>query len=174
MSDEKNLNQEAEPQAEEESASASAHDAAEEPAEESAADQRRKRVNDALGNLEESAKAVGEKTSVIAGQVFEKLKQGVSQAYATGSKVVGELSDTATDYAEQYKTSAEIRKLNGDKNTFAAELGALFYTESRKPNATWEKIAGSETAEKLFTSISELDAQIVEVGKRLDASKESE
>lgn len=138
------------------------------------ADARRQRMNETLENLEEGARAVGEKTSIIAGQVFEKIKQGVSQAYQTGSKVVGELSDTASDYAEQYKTSAEIKKLNSTKNGHIAELGAHFYNESRKQNANWDSVAGSELATNLFQQIASLEEQIIEVGKRLDAGKDTE
>ena len=183
MSEEKDMQQSAEEQnndaAPEEKTSEAASEeptAPEGPSDEqeNPADARRQRVNEALGNLEEGARVVGEKTTMIAGQVFEKIKQGVSQAYQTGSKVVGELSDSASDYAEQYKTSAEIKKLSNEKNKYVAELGAHFYAESRKQNATWDDVAGSESATALFEQIENLEKQIVEVGKRLDAGNEGD
>ncbi len=175
MSEEKDLQQPADEEKNEEKATeeTAATDEVENSDEEST-DDRRQRLNETLGNLEDGARAVGEKTSILAGQVFEKIKQGVSQAYEAGSKVVGELSDTASDYAEQYKTSAEIKKLNGEKNALIAELGSFFYSESRKQNATWEEIAGSEMVGGLFQKISALDEQIIEVGKRLDSRNEDE
>jgi hypothetical protein len=55
-------------------------------------------------DIGEGAKMVGGKASELTDIVVDKLKKGLSQAYAAGAKAVDELFQTAQEYAEKYRS----------------------------------------------------------------------
>ena len=123
-------------------------------------------------DIGEGAKKVGEKAVELSDMVVDKLKKGLSQAYAAGAKAVDELSQTAQEYAEKYRAETAIKKLNGEKDKPMAQLGQSIFKHH---------LAGGEFAESFFnrkeiidqiTQIEILDKKIIKIGKQLDKAKE--
>ena len=101
-----------------------------------------------LENVEYGAKLVGEKTSVIASETFEKVKKGTIEAIDTSSQVVGDLYYSASEYTEQFKDKIEMKKLDSVKEKYLADLGRLFYKKYKIEKQAFSKF--SKTKEFSF------------------------
>jgi uncharacterized protein Yka (UPF0111/DUF47 family) len=123
-------------------------------------------------NLGEDAKMVGEKATELTDFIVDKLKKGFSHAYGAGAKVVDELSQTAQEYAEKYKTESEIKKLEGEKDKLITLLGQSIFRHHLAGGRFAESFFNKKEMIDQFDQIERLDKEIIETGKQLDKGKE--
>ncbi|MBU0580748.1 MAG: hypothetical protein KKA19_06195 [Candidatus Margulisbacteria bacterium] len=118
-------------------------------------------------SIEAGAKIVGEKTSVIAGDAFEKIKKGAEDIFESGSKVVSDLYHTAGEYTETFKDKVEMSKLKSEKERLTRDLGSYFYVNYQVDGLTFKEISVKKEFKELMKKIGELDHQIIDLGKKL-------
>ena len=121
---------------------------------------------DLLENVEYGAKIVGEKTSVLATETYEKVKKGAIEAIDTSSQVVGDLYYSASDYTEQFKDKIEMKKLNSIKEDYLADLGSLFYKKYKIEKIAFSKFSKTKDFTAIMRNIEELDQEIVLLGEQ--------
>lgn len=120
---------------------------------------------DLMENVEFGAKLVGEKTSVLATETYEKVKKGAIEAIDTSSQVVGELYYSASEYTEQFKDKVEIKKLDAQKEKSFAELGRMFYKKYKIEGVAFSKFSRTKGFRTILNNIEDLDEEIVELGE---------
>jgi hypothetical protein len=120
-----------------------------------------------LENVEYGAKIVGEKTSVIAAETFEKVKKGTIEAIDTSSQVVNDLYYSASEYTEQFKDKIEMKKLDAAKGKYLADLGRLFYKKYKIEKLAFSKFSKTKEFTASLKNIEKLDQEIVELGENL-------
>lgn len=123
-------------------------------------------------DIEDGVKIVGEKATDLSDIVVNKLKKGLSQAYAAGAKVVDELSQTAQEYTEKYKAESEIKKLKGRKDLLITQLGHSIFKRHREKGKVTESFFNEKEITDQFNQIEVLDKQIINTGKLLDKAKQ--
>ena len=114
---------------------------------------------------------VGEKAAEFTETVVDKLKKGWSQAYEAGAKVVDELSQTAQEYAEKYRSESEIKKLKGEKDLLITQLGQSIFKHHLAGGGFAESFFKSKEIIGQFNQIEILDKKIIKSGKQLDKEK---
>ena len=122
---------------------------------------------DLMENVEYGAKLVGEKTSLLASETYDKVKKGAIEAIDTSSQVVGEMYYSASDYAEQFKDKIEMKKLNAKKEESFADLGRMFYKKYKIENMAFSKFSRTKGFSSILKNIEELDQEIVDLGEHL-------
>ena len=125
-------------------------------------------LEEAVDNIEEGAKLVREKATVIT----DKLKKGLSQAYDTSARVVDELSHVAQEYAEKYKTESAIKKLKIEKETLLHQLGEALYNHRQTGEDFVDSFLNIKDTKAQLKQIEKIDKKIVETSKQLDLEKE--
>lgn len=120
---------------------------------------------DLLENVEYGAKIVGEKTSNLATETYEKVKKGAIEAIDTSSQVVGDLYYSASDYTEQFKDKIEMKKLNSVKEDYFADLGRIFYKKYKIEKMAFSKFSKTKDFTSIMKNIEELDQEIVLLGE---------
>lgn len=128
-------------------------------------------ITETVGNIEEGAKIFGEKAGEIAGALLGKLRKGASEAYKTGAKVVDEVSQTAHDYSEKYKTEMEMKKLRGQKDNLTARLGAEIFKHFKAKGTVRDTFFQEKEISDLVEGVEKLERKIVKLGKKLDQTK---
>lgn len=128
-------------------------------------------LTEAAGNIEEGAKIFGEKAGKIAGALLGKLQKGVSQAYQASAKVVDELSQTAHDYTEKYKTELEMKNLRGQKDDLTTRLGAEVFKQIKTKGTVQDSFFQEKEISDMVERVEKLDREIVKLGKKLDQAK---
>ncbi len=119
-------------------------------------------------DIGEGAKMVGEKATELGDIVTEKLKKGLSQAYAAGAKAVDELSQAAQDYAEKYKAESEIKKLKGQQDKLMAQLGQSIFKHHLSGGGFAVSFFNRKEIMDQFNQIEIVDKKIIKIGKHLD------
>ena len=122
-------------------------------------------------DIGEGAKMVGGKASELTDIVVDKLKKGLSQAYAAGAKTVDELSQTAQEYAEKYRSESEIKKLKGEKDLLITQLGQSIFKHHLAGGGFAESFFKRKEIIGQFNQIEILDKKIIKSGKQLDKEK---
>lgn len=125
-------------------------------------------IDEVTDNIEGSAKLVKEKAVELA----DKLKKGLSQAYATGTKVVDELSLAAQEYAEKYKSESKIRKMKSEKDVLTIQLGRSFFENRHAGDQSAASFLQKKEIVDLLNQIEMMDNQIIEAGKQIDPLQE--
>ena len=128
-------------------------------------------LTETAGNIEEGAKIFGEKAGEIAGALLGKLRKGVSQAYQASAKVVDELSQTAHDYTEKYKTEMEMKELRGQKDDLTTRLGAAVFKQLKTKGTVRDTFFQEKEIRDVVERVEKLDREIVKLGKKLDQAK---
>lgn len=122
-------------------------------------------------SIEAGAKMVGEKTSEIAGDAFEKIKKSAGGIFAAGSKVASDIYKSAGEYTETFKEKVEMSKLRSDKERITRDLGKYFYENYQAKGLTFREISSKKDFKNLMKKIGEVDHQIVDLGKKLTKEK---
>jgi len=125
-------------------------------------------LEEAVDNIEEGAKLVREKATVLT----DKLKKGLSQAYDTSVKVADELSHIAQEYAEKYKAESEIKKLKAEKESLLFQLGEAFYKHRLTGNDFVDTFLNIKDTKTQLKQIEKIDKKIVETSRQLDLQNE--
>ncbi len=120
-----------------------------------------------MENVEQGAKIVSEKTSVLATETFEKVKKGASEALDASSQVVTDLYTSASDYTEEFKDKLEMKKLNNRRSKLTSELGRFFYKKYMVEKVVFSKFSKTREFTALLKKVEKLDEEIVELGKHL-------
>ena len=139
-------------------------------------------ISEAAGNIEAGAKVVGEKasdvatkiadkSSKLAGDIFEKIKKGVSDAYDVSAKAVDELGKTAQGYLDKYESTMEMRKLSDRRKKVATKLGERVYTQYKLKKKTPTQLLQTDEVKASIAEITKLDKEIVKLGKIIDKKK---
>jgi hypothetical protein len=95
------------------------------------------------------------------------------QAYEVGAKVVDELSQTAQEYTEKYKTESEIKKMKGKRDLLITELGHYILKRHLTEGKVSESFFNEKEIIDQFKEINMLDKQIINAGKQLDNAKKN-
>ena len=132
------------------------------------------RLVDITENVEEGAKLVGEKASKIAGTIFDSVKQGISSAYKSSTRVVEELSHSTHDYVDKYKGERKMKRLTYDKDVLAKELGVLAYEHYQEHKEITPLFFEDTDIGDLLKKISQIDRKIVSVGRKLDETRDKD
>lgn len=122
-------------------------------------------------SIEAGAKTVGEKTSVIAGDAFEKIKKSAGDIFEAGSKVASDLYKSAGEYTETFKEKVEMSKLKSEKERLTRDIGRYFYENYQVEGLTFREISVKKDFKNLMKKIAEIDHQIVDLGKKLTKAK---
>ena len=122
-------------------------------------------------DIGDGAKKVGEKATELSDMVVDKLKKGLSQAYAAGAKAVDELSQTAQVYAEKYRAESEIKKLKGEKDKLMTQLGQSIFKHHLAGGGFAESFFNRNDIMDQFNQIEILDKKIIKIGKQMDKGK---
>ena len=118
-------------------------------------------ILDAAENIEASAKVVSEKASDVAakiadkssrlaGDIFERIKKGVSEAVEVGAKAVDELGKTAQGYLDKYESTMEMKKLSDKRKKATTELGTLIYTQYKIKKKTPTELLQADEVKALI------------------------
>ena len=121
--------------------------------------------------FEEKTKNTTKRTSEVANQVLDKLKTGLDQAIAVGNRVIGEVSEAASHYAEQYRHSAEIGRLSSRKDDLIRDLGKQFYSLHEANADSGEKLIKNESIVEIMQQVQQINDEIVQIGETLEAKK---
>jgi hypothetical protein len=132
-------------------------------------------LTEAAENIEVGAEVVGEKvsqiaqkTSEVAGEVFEALKKRLSQTYDAGAEVVDEITQTAHEYAEKYKHNVEVKKLSEERDKLIARLGLTTFVKHKLKKAAPAKLLEEKEIPDLIKKIEKLDKEIMKISKELE------
>jgi hypothetical protein len=133
---------------------------------------------DAARKIETGSKLAGEKTadmaekmseqaSEIAEKVYDKFRKSVSGAYHAGSKTLGDISKTAVNYVKKYEDTAEIKKLNHDRNLKMQQLGTHIFTLFKSKSRKIGELLADEETQRILKELEMLNKNIVKIGKRI-------
>ena len=125
-------------------------------------------LDEVAEDIGEGAKMVGEKATELGDIVVDKLKKGLSQAYAAGAKAVDELSQAAQEYAEKYRAESAIKKLKGEKDKLMAQLGQSIFKHHLAGGGFAESFFNRKEIMDQFNQIEIVDKKIIKIGKQLD------
>jgi hypothetical protein len=125
-------------------------------------------IDEVTDNIEGGAKLVKEKAVELA----DKLKKGLSQAYATGTKVVDELSLAAQEYTEKYKSESKIRKMKSAKDVLTIQLGRSFFENRLAGDKSAASFLQKKEIVDLLNQIEMVDNKIIDAGKQIDPLQE--
>lgn len=103
--------------------------------------------------------------------VFEKIKERATKVYASSSKMVDEITQTAHEYAERYQHNVEMKKLGEKRDVITAKLGMTAFEQFKSSNKLPDKFLNREDITSQIKEIEKLDKQIVKIGKKLEKSK---
>jgi hypothetical protein len=133
---------------------------------------------EAAYNVEESAKKMSKKASkfaekgtAVAGEFYEKIREGLTDVYEFGIKLADEISQNAQVYIEKYKNSTEMKKLIEEKNKLFIKLGSLIYLRSKMRSVKSEDILKDNGVTFLVNEIEKKNKDIIKVGKKLEGEK---
>lgn len=128
-------------------------------------------LSEAAEHIEGGARVVGEKATAVAETLISKIKEGVSSAYRSGARLVDELAQSAQGYMDKFKNEAEMKKLRGQRDELATQLGRSFFNQYRAAGSVTKDILKSEEIAGLISRIEQLDEEIISLGKRLQSQK---
>ena len=125
-------------------------------------------LDEVTDNIEEGAKLVKGKAVELA----DKLKKGLSHAYATGTRVVDDLSLAAQEYTEKYKSESKIRKMKSEKDIMTTRLGRSFFESHLAGDKSTASFLQKKEIVDLLNQIEMMDNKIIEAGKQIDPMQE--
>ena len=125
-------------------------------------------VEEGVKVVSEKAAKIAEKGTEVAGDVYDRLLDGLSDVYKFGSKLVDEMSQTAQDYIEKFEYSQEMRKLSEEKNVLLVKFGSMVYMRNKMKNVKKEDILKTDEIKDLIKDIGDKDKEIIKVGKKLE------
>ena len=126
---------------------------------------------EAAENIEEGAKIVGEKTSEIASETYDKVKKGAVDVFDTSSKVASDLYQAASDYAELFRDKIEMQKLKSERDRLSRDLGKYFYLRYRVEGLSFRELSAKKDFKTLIKDIEKVDKEAIRLGKSLSKTK---
>lgn len=132
-------------------------------------------LSETAETIEAGAGAVGEKVTEIAGKtaetagdVYDSVKKRLGSAYDTGIKWANELSRTAQQYVDNYKTNVEMKKLSDERDELTTKLGKTALAQYRQKETAPGKLLERKDLLELIKEIEKKDQEIVKKGKKLE------
>ena len=133
---------------------------------------------DTARKIEKSAKKISEKatdvvekvsdqTTEVAEIVYDKVSKGVSDAYHTSTKTMGDMSKKAVKYIEKYENRLEIKKLSHARDVKMQELGTHIFNLHKSKSVGIDKLVGHDTSQSMINDIELLNREIVAMGRKI-------
>ncbi len=128
-------------------------------------------LTETVDNIEEGVRVVSEKTAEITGKLFQQMKDGVSKAYSSSSKLLSELTHTAQNYADKYKTDLEIKKINKERELMVTRLGKEIHQHFLLKGTVSNAWFDEPDMVAFIRKIKKSEAEMIHIGNKLDKTK---
>jgi hypothetical protein len=133
---------------------------------------------EAAENIEAGAEIVGEKVSDIAektaeaaGEAFEVVKNKLSIAYDSGTKVVDDITKTTQQYIEKFEHNKEIKNLTTERDKLTTQLGMKTFIKYKTSEASMKSLLHEKEIVEAIKEIEKLNKKILKIGKKLEKRK---
>jgi len=124
-------------------------------------------MTDIRENVSEGARAFSEMSS----DLLEETKVRAEELYEFGAEKFEQASAAVYDYSERFKNNQEMRRLTKEKNELTARFGDMVFHEFKKNGSVSKRFLTTKKMEAITAEISDLDKQIIKIGKELDKKK---